>query len=162
VALLSGLLFTATAGGAAIGNHLCAWLLARKAPATVVAGGSMAAAAALGAFLAATGPWAMAALLTVFGVAVGTAVTAAYTIGGRSVPASMHATGFGFLTGASLAGLALSPVVAGVLSKGSLLAVFAVDAVMLALAAAAVFRWRPARPRGGDATDVPASASDAI
>jgi lysylphosphatidylglycerol synthetase-like protein (DUF2156 family) len=56
------------------------------------------------------------------------------------VPAASHATGFGFLTGASLAGLALSPVLAGLLSRSHLLAVFAVDLALLAVIAAVTLR----------------------
>jgi MFS family permease len=80
------------------------------------------------------------------GAVAGVAITAAYTAGGRVVPASSHATGFGFLTGASLAGLALSPVLGGLLSRGGhLLAVFAVDLLLLAALAVATVRRSPPR-----------------
>jgi hypothetical protein len=63
------------------------------------------------------------------------------------VPASAHATGFGFLTGSSLAGLALSPVLAGALSRSHLLAVFGVDlALLAALAAVTPLRSPPQIP----------------
>ena len=162
VAMVAGILFTTTAAGAAIGNYVCEYLLLRTRPARVVAGGAATAAAALTAFLALSGLWALGTSLAVFGVGVGTAITAAYTIGGRTVPISMHATGFGFMTAASLAGLALSPIIAGLLSRGSLLIVFGVDVLMLALAGVAVYRGLPAGGIPADAGEVPASAQDAI
>jgi hypothetical protein len=87
----------------------------------------------------------MGGALLVFGAGAGVAITAAYTAGGRVVPAESHATGFGFLTGASLAGLAISPVLAGVLSRGHLLAVFGVDLALLAVIGAVTAR-RASRP----------------
>jgi DHA1 family multidrug resistance protein-like MFS transporter len=147
VPLLSGILFSVAALGAVAGNQACEALLRRVAPAVVIAGGAVVSAVALGAFLATFHVGAMAAALLVFGVGGGTAITAAYTIGGEAVPAEAHATGFGFLTGASLAGLALSPVVSGLLSKGHLLAIFAVDLALLAGVALAVFRRMPPHTR---------------
>jgi len=162
VALVAGLLFSTTAAGAVIGNHLCEYLLLRMRPAEVVAGGAVTAAAALTVFLALSGLWGPGISLAVFGVGVGTALTAAYTIGGRTVPAAMHATGFGFMTAASLAGLALSPIIAGLLSRGSLLVVFGVDVLMLVVVGIAVYRGPPAGGIPAGAGDVPASAQDAI
>jgi MFS family permease len=132
VVLLSGVLFSVAAAGAVAGNQACEWLLRRADAARVIAGGSGAAAAGLLWFLSASNDAAMGAALLVSGAGAGAATTAAYTAGGRVVPAASHATGFGFLTGASLAGLALSPVLAGLLSRGNLLAVFVVDLVLLA------------------------------
>ncbi len=133
VVLLSGVLFSVAAAGAVAGNQACEWLLQRLAPAGVIAGGAAAAALGLLWFLAVSNEAAMGLALLLFGAGAGAAITAAYTAGGRVVPASSHATGFGFLTGASLAGLALSPVLGGLLSRGGhLLAVFAVDLLLLA------------------------------
>jgi MFS family permease len=162
VAIVSGILFAVTAAGAAVGNHLCEWLLARAAPGAVVAGSGSAAAGALLAFLAAPGPWLVGAALLVFGVFVGIATTAAYTVGGRTVPAAMHATGFGFLSGAWMAGLAVSPVIAGLLSRHSLMAVFGVDVVILALLGVVVYRGVPPGQTGGHADSASVSAPDAV
>ena len=140
VVLLSGVLFSLAAAGAVAGNQTCEWLLRRAAASKVIAGGSGAAAAGLLWFLSTSNDAVMGAALLLFGAGAGAAITAAYTAGGRVVPASMHATGFGFLTGASLAGLAISPVLAGLLSRSRLLAVFAVDLVLLAVIAAVTFR----------------------
>ena len=140
VVLLSGVLFSLAAAGAVAGNQTCEWLLRRAAASKVIAGGSGAAAAGLLWFLSTSNDAVMGAALLLFGAGAGAAITAAYTAGGRVVPATMHATGFGFLTGSSLAGLAISPVLAGLLSRSRLLAVFAVDLVLLAVIAAVTFR----------------------
>ena len=143
VVLLSGVLFSVAAAGAVAGNQACEWLLRRLASVTVIAGGAAAAALGLLWFLAVSSEVAMGLALLLFGAGAGVAITAAYTAGGRVVPASSHATGFGFLTGASLAGLALSPVLGGLLSRGGhLLSVFAVDLALLAAIAAVTARRR--------------------
>jgi MFS family permease len=142
VVLLSGVLFSVAAGGAAVGNQSCEWLLRKAGSGRVVAGGAGVAALGLVWFLGASHGGVMSAALLVFGAGGGAAVTAAYTAGGRVVPAASHATGFGFLTGASLGGLALSPVLAGLLSRSHLLAVFAVDLVLLAVVAGVILRQK--------------------
>jgi len=145
VVLLSGVLFSVAAGGAVVGNQACEWLLRRYPPTRVIAWGSAVTAAGLLGFLAAPTALAMALSLITFGAGAGAGITAAYTAGGRVVPASAHATGFGFLTGSSLAGLALSPVLAGAMSRSHLLAVFGVD--LLLLAGIALVSVRSATPR---------------
>ena len=145
VVILSGVLFSVAAGGAVAGNQACEWLMRRLAPTRVIAWGSAVTAAGLAGFLLAPNAAAMGVALLAFGAGAGAGITAAYTAGGRVVPASAHATGFGFLTGSSLAGLALSPVLAGALSRSHLLAVFGVDLVLLA--AIALVAVRSATPR---------------
>jgi len=146
VVVLSGVLFSVAAAGAVAGNQACEWLLRRRAPAAVIAGGAAASALGLLWFLAVAGAVAMSLALLLFGAGAGVAITAAYTAGGRVIPASSHATGFGFLTGASLAGLALSPVLGGLLSRrGHLLAVFGVDLLLLAAIAIVTVRRSPPR-----------------
>jgi MFS family permease len=145
VVLLSGVLFSVAAGGAVVGNQACEWLLRRVPPTRVIAWGSAVAAAGLLGYLVAPAAPAMGLALAAFGAGAGAGITAAYTAGGRVVPASAHATGFGFLTGSSLAGLALSPVLAGAMSRSHLLAVFGVDLVLLA--GIALVSVRSATPR---------------
>jgi MFS transporter, DHA1 family, multidrug resistance protein len=140
VVLLSGALFSVSAAGAVAGNQACEWLLARTTPGRVIAAGAAASAAALVWFLSVSGAVPMGAALLVLGAGGGAAITAAYTAGGRLVPAEAHATGFGFLTGASLAGLALSPVLGGLLSRGHLLAIFVVDLGLLAAIALVILK----------------------
>jgi MFS family permease len=140
VVLLSGVLFSVAAGGAVVGNQACEWLMRRLVPTRVIAWGSAVTAAGLAGFLLAPNAAVMGVSLLAFGAGAGAGITAAYTAGGRIVPSSAHATGFGFLTGSSLAGLALSPVLAGALSRSHLLAVFGVDLVLLAGMAALALR----------------------
>jgi DHA1 family multidrug resistance protein-like MFS transporter len=140
VVLLSGILFSASAAGAVAGNQSCEWLLTRTTPVRVIAAGSVAAALSLLWFLFTSNDVSMGFALLAFGAGAGVAITAAYTAGGSEVPAASHATGFGLLTGASLAGLALSPVLGGLLSRGHLLAIFAVDLALLAAVAVMTVR----------------------
>ncbi|MGE3191807.1 MAG: hypothetical protein AB7N90_19135, partial [Vicinamibacterales bacterium] len=75
---------------------------------------------------------------------IGVGKTAASAAAGALLPADAHATGFGFMTTASLVGLAVSPVLAGFVGAASLRVVFVLDVVLL-LALAAVVSRRPAR-----------------
>ena len=82
----------------------------------------------------------MMAAMACFGYAIGTASTAAYTAAGAVIPAGAHGTGFGVLSSAALAGLAVSPVVAGSLGATSMRGVFVLDVIVLAVLAALVRR----------------------
>ena len=82
----------------------------------------------------------------VFGVAIGIATTAAYTAASSVMPANARGAGFGLLTTASLAGLALSPIVNGILGATSIRAVFLLDTVVLIALAFAVSRLMIAAP----------------
>jgi MFS family permease len=77
--------------------------------------------------------------LAIAGVAIGIGMTAAYTSGGRLLPADAHATGFGVMTTASLVGLAVSPIVAGFISGPGLRVVFLADIGLLVLLAIVVW-----------------------
>ena len=132
LAVVSGILFSAGAFGAAVGNHLCeVWLRRRGAP-FVIGAASCGAGGMLAGFVWGGSLWWQATAMAAFGVAMGAATTAAYTEGGRQVPPEAHGEGFGFLNAANLAGLALSPVVAGMLSRGTMGWVFAIDFILLA------------------------------
>ena len=65
--------------------------------------------------------------------------TTAFAAGGAVIPHDSHATGFGFLTSASLSGVAISPVLSGLVAAHSIRAVF-VSAVVVLLALAVVVR----------------------
>jgi MFS family permease len=56
------------------------------------------------------------------------------------MPSGARGTGFGLLTTASLVGLAVSPIVSGLLGAASIRAVFIVDAVILGALAIVVKR----------------------
>ncbi len=59
--------------------------------------------------------------------------TAAYTAASGVIPASARGAGFGFLATGSLAGLALSPIVSGILGATSIRSVFLLDTLALVL-----------------------------
>jgi MFS family permease len=141
VALVSGILFSAAAIGAVLGNQGCDAMLRRWSARAVIAVSLLLAGVALGVFLLLGGTLGLAVALAFFGAGVGVGTTAAYTVGGRQMPEGAHGTGFGLLTGSALAGLAISPAVCGLLSRGTLLTVFALDLGML-VALAGVVAWK--------------------
>jgi len=140
VALVSGVLFSLAAGAGAAANYFCErllrWISVR---ATIVAGASVAACASI-VFAAVPVVPALLVAATVFGAGIGVATTAAFTAAGSVIPDAVRGTGFGLLTSAWLAGMALSPVVNGMLGATSIRAVFVLDVVALSLLAVVVLR----------------------
>lgn len=139
--LASGLLFSVAAVSAAAGHHWAAPLTAaRPARQVVVTSAAVGALALTGLALAGSlttaGAW-----TALFSLMSGIAMTAAYATAGRVVPPSAHTTGFSLMTSASLAGMAISPVVAGLVAGASLRHVFAAGALLLC----AVGLWVAAR-----------------
>ena len=140
VPLTAGIMFSISAAAGAVGNHVCGRLLHRASPRTVIAGS--AAAGAGGALLYVLAPytaWLFVAT-PVFGLALGIATTATYTAASGVMPATARGAGFGLLSTASLTGLALSPIVAGILGATSIRAVFVLDLAALMVIAAVVSR----------------------
>ena len=138
VAVVSGVLFSIAAGVGALGHHLCATLLRhRTALQLVVAASAMAAAGCVGYLAALRMTWLFAAT-PVFGLAIGFGTTAAYTAAAAVIPPNVRGLGFGLMTTASLIGMAASPILCGLLASASIRAVFALDAVGLAVLALAV------------------------
>jgi DHA1 family tetracycline resistance protein-like MFS transporter len=76
----------------------------------------------------------------ILGLGIGAASTAAYTAAGAVIPPDGRGAGFGLLSTGSLLGLALSPVICGLLGTLSLRAVFVLDAFILVLAGGLVRR----------------------
>jgi MFS family permease len=68
------------------------------------------------------------------------ATTTIYSVAGSLLPADAHATGFGIMTTASLVGLAVSPVVAGLIGGTGLRIVFVADVALLLVLAVLVAR----------------------
>ena len=75
-------------------------------------------------------PWLVAAAAP-FGAGLGVAFTTVYTMAGQRVPAESRGVAFGYLTTASLSGLAISPVVSGLLGAVTMRGVFVADALGL-------------------------------
>lgn len=139
VPVVAGILFSILALTAAFGNQLSSRVLKRHSPRVVIIWAVVTAAAALGAFAVSTSIWLLAASLAVVGLCLGTSITTAFAAGGAVIPQDSHATGFGFLTSASLSGVAISPVLSGLVAAHSIRAVFVVAVVVL-LALALVVR----------------------
>lgn len=135
VAFLAGMLFTITAGAAAIGNLSSRWLLTQRSEGVLVA--VMLALASAAALVFAAGAHVAVLLVTAacFGLALGVATTSIYTVASQSVTPDRRGGAFAYLTSAYLAGLAVSPVVAGFIGSVSMRAVFLADAAGLALVA---------------------------
>ncbi len=157
VAIVSGVLFSVAACFAAIGHRVAGPLLERFAPRVLIPAASLATAAAIAALVLVPSVWMFVLALACGGLAIGIGMTAAYSVAGALLPADAHATGFGLMTTASLLGLAVSPVVAGLLGGADLSVVFVADAIILVLLAWVV--WR--RMAGGPVSPRPTAASDA-
>jgi len=141
VAVVAGVLFSLVAGAAALGHHLCGRLMRGvSARRIIVAGAGLAAVGSVG-FVVSSNVGLFALSLAVFGVGIGAGMTAAYTAAGLVVPQGSHGTAFGLLTGASLTGMAVTPIFTGFLAIASIRAVFMLDVVALALLAVIVRRW---------------------
>ena len=136
VTIISGILFSLAAGAGAVGHQFCGGFLHRASVRTVIAGSAAAGAAGTLLYVLADRTAVLFVGTPIFGAAVGVATTAAYTAAGSVIPPGVRGAGFGVLSTASLAGLALSPVFNGFLAATSIRAIFVVDTLgMLALAA---------------------------
>jgi DHA1 family multidrug resistance protein-like MFS transporter len=140
IPVIAGLLFSVLAFAAAFGHHLAGWLLARLPARVVIAAAAVVAAAGLAVVAAGPPLWALTTAMALFGLCIGVAMTASYTAANSVIPLEVHSTGFGFLTSASLAGLALSPVVSGLVGALSIRAVFVVGVFLLVVLALLVRR----------------------
>jgi MFS family permease len=138
--LASGVLFSIGAGTGAVGHHFCARMLRQRSAAQIIALFSAAAAVATLVYAVAPAVWWLFAATPLFGFSIGIGTTAAYTAAAGVIPPNVRGAGFGLLTTASLVGLAVSPVVSGLLGASSIRAVWALDIVFLAGLAIAVHR----------------------
>jgi DHA1 family multidrug resistance protein-like MFS transporter len=146
VPVIAGLLFSITAGTAAVGNQICGRLLRRHSPRRVIAGASALASIGTLVYVLANNTGELVLGTILFGAAIGTATTATYTAAGTLIPASVRGTGFGLLSTASLAGLAVSPIVSGMLGAVSLRGVFLLDTIALLLVVILVRRLMVTAP----------------
>jgi len=140
VPVVAGVLFSVLAFAAALGNQGSGRALIRRSPRVVISRAALMAAFGLTAFAFSTSTWLMAGAMAVVGLGIGSAITTAYTAGGVVIPRDVHATAFGFLTSASLIGIALSPALSGLLGAQSIRAVFGAGVVVLVTVALVVRR----------------------
>jgi MFS transporter, DHA1 family, multidrug resistance protein len=138
VPILAGILFSILAFTGALGNQLSSRLLRRHSPRVVIAWSVLLGAAALAMFTASDAVWTLSASLAVVGLCIGTSITTAYAAGNAVIPHEVHSTAFGFLTGAALIGIAISPVLSGLVAARSIRAVFVVGIVALVMLAIVV------------------------
>ena len=155
VPLLAGILFSVTAGTAALGNQLCSRLLSRTSPKTVIAGSAGLGAVGALLYLVAGHVWWLFVATPVFGLAMGMATTSTYTAASAVMPPTARGAGFGLLSTASLTGLALSPMISGILAATSIRAVFLLDVIALAVIAAVVSRLMVLAPLDRPTTPAP-------
>lgn len=139
-AVYAGILFSAAALSAAAGNQLTTRLLKRWRPRVLLVSAALVCAGGAAVYAAAP-PLAFLFVATpMFGAAVGVSLTTAYSTASALIPRGAGTAGFGLLTSASLTGLALSPMLSGLLGTASLRAVFGMDAVAMVLLAGWLYR----------------------
>jgi len=146
IPLVAGVLFSLGAISAAAGSQLAPRLLERRTPKWVIMSGSLTAAIALSAIVLAPSVWVLAIAIVIAGTAMGSSTTAIYSVAGGLLPPDAHSTGFGIMTTASLLGLAVSPVAAGLIGSADLRIVFIADVFLLAILAGLVWRGLRSRP----------------
>ncbi len=146
VALLSGILFSEAALAAALGHHITGRLLRRATPRTLLVTAAAVAAAGAAGYAVGPRPAVLAAITPVFGLAVGVSMTTAYASAGGMIPRGAGGAGFGLLTTASLTGLAISPMLSGLLGATSIRAVFVLDALVMIMLAIWIHRSMVQRP----------------
>jgi MFS family permease len=140
VPLISGVLFSVLALSGASGNQVAGLALKRASPRVIIATSALVGAVGLAWFALGPPLWGLVLGMAMLGLAIGVASTTAYTAAGAVIPPDVHGIGFGFLTSASLVGLALSPVVNGFLAARSIRVVFFAGVVALGLLAIVVRR----------------------
>ena len=146
IPLVAGVLFSLGAISAAAGSQLAPRLLERRSANWVIVTGSLTAAIALAAIVIAPSVGVLAVAIAIAGTALGTSTTAIYSVAGGLLPPDAHSTGFGIMTTASLLGLAISPVAAGLIGSAGLRIVFVADVFLLLILGALVWRGLRTRP----------------
>ena len=146
IPLVAGILFSLGAISAAAGSQLAPRLLRRRTPKWVIVSGAFTAAIALAAIVVAPSIWILGLAIVVAGTAMGSSTTAIYSVAGGLLPADAHSTGFGIMTTASLMGLAVSPVAAGLIGSAGLRIVFMADVVLLVVLGTLVARNLTTKP----------------
>jgi MFS family permease len=139
-AVLVGVLFSLLSVAGALGHQVAAIALARVPARRVIATAIVGAAAGLALFVVSSAVWALIAGALAVGIGAGVAMTAAFTAASASIPRHVHSTSFGFLTGASLTGTAVGPMLGGLVASRSITAVFVLGVAVLVGLAIAVRR----------------------
>jgi DHA1 family multidrug resistance protein-like MFS transporter len=101
------------------------------------------------------GIWSLMATRVVFGLAVGTVATLAYSSATQVVPEASRATAFGFLGSATSLATALGPLSAGALATFTLRTTFVVDTIVYAVAVGLGVMVSLRAPRRAHPADAP-------
>jgi MFS family permease len=160
VPIVAGVLFSLGAVSAAAGSQLAPRLLKKRTAKSTIVAGTIIGAIALAIIVAAPGLWIFGAAIAVAGVAIGTSTTAIYSVAGGLLPADAHATGFGVMTTASLLGLAVSPVIAGIIGASGLRIVFVADVFLMVALSLFVWRGLPSNRADGSEESGDAALAD--
>lgn len=160
VPLFSGVLFSIAAGLGALGNTLCSRALRHFSARALMTFGSGLGLAGLVLFSVVAHVALLATAMALFGFGTGLALTAAYTAAGQVIPAGAHGAGFGVLQSSYLAALAISPVIAGLLSARDLRLALLTNAAALGIVAVVV--WKTMREGDGAGVGVDAARSTII
>jgi len=99
-------------------------------------------------------------LAVLLGLAAGGSLTLCYTIGGLMVPTPRRTTAFGFFSGAALFGGAVSPSIAGLLTRVHFKAIYWADALLYLLLALALLPGVIAMRTRRAAAEVPQVAEE--
>jgi len=153
IPLVAGVLFSLGALSAAAGSQLAPRLLRKRTAKFVIVIGTITASVALAAIVIAPSIGILSVSIVIAGVAMGASTTAIYSVAGGLLPPDAHATGFGIMTTASLLGLAVSPVVAGLIGSAGLRIVFVADVFLLMILGVLVMRGLQSKPLAGDSGD---------
>ena len=157
IATVSGILFSMIAICAALGHKVAGRFMSRWSPRVLVTAIALVIAMALTVIVLFPSMWTLTVALVIASLGIGIAMTAAYSVAGALLPADAHVTGFGFMTTASVVGLAFSPMLAGFVGASGLRIVFVVDVVLLVgLAIAVALRMRDGSRRS---TQAPSSVA---
>jgi MFS family permease len=138
VALATGVLISAYSVCAAVSAGMLGRATRRREPRLLLVATLVAGAAVVLPMGMASGFPAFLVLAVLLGLAAGGSLTLCYTIGGLMVPAHERTTAFGFFSMAALFGGAISPSIAGLLTRVQLTAIYWVDAALYLLLAAAL------------------------
>jgi MFS family permease len=140
VTILAGVLFSVLAFAGALGNQVAGRLLVRLTPRVTIAGAALVSAVALVAFMVSSSSWQLILTLGIIGICSGVGLTAAFTAGSSVIPPEVHGSAFGLLTSASLVGIAVSPMLSGLVGARSIRVMFGVGVAVLVILAIAVRR----------------------
>lgn len=140
VALMSGILFSVSAAAGAAGHMLGARLARAPAVRAQVASGLAMGGAAAVALGLVTRPPALMVAMAGLGLAIGLGLTVVYAVAARTLPPAAYATGFGLFSSAGLTAVAISPMTSALVGAVSIRGVFFLDAAVLVVLAAAIYK----------------------